>query len=426
MARAPQKQKPYQKAGMIISGMLPNGQQALVAPYSEGRFGHQDKYYVLPTGSIDAGETPLHGALREAEEETGIDMVRLLTPEGVAALERGERLTNIPSGYPGVTIRRVEPEPVDHTFLSRASKPRRLALYGIEVDGIEHLRSALKNQPNLNRAGRVQPVRRPISDVLRDAPERYPTFTDFLEWLRTERMPERIWNTGYTGNRDLVPHEDEVDYPTWFRLLEAKHGPITDRDSWQRFCERIPHHDFSVLSGYIATIKGTLKSMHILNGDNDHIKLDDKDCPLFYYQEGADIITAEQYLKTAFERMRANSDYAKAFGGDCEQVRKLAPTGRIQHSQLVGIAPFVREEDITKASAQFMEDLNRPSLTDRVQGRSPYRATSHSAPWLNWGRPTRQAGYSLREPMLESRAAMKQSWEARLAAVPEPAGNARA
>lgn len=399
----------YKKAGMVIYGTLARGpskgQRALVAPYNEGRFGDRHKYYALPKGSIDPGETTLQAALRETQEETGIDMEKLLTPEGVAKLARGEALKNVRSGYPGVTILRAEPQPMDHTYLSRANKNRRLAFYGVEIAGIDKLHDALKNQQNCNRNGGIEQVHYSIRDEIAADAARYPMFEDLIEWLRHGQMPERAWNSEYAGDRALPASSQNG---AWFQALEREYGPIHTqhapldaKSGWQKFCQNISGADYSILKTHIDAMKRQLKAMHILNGDNGHIKLDDKDCPLNYYQEGADIITTQQYLHSCFERMHANPDYAMAFGGDCELLKDYLPSQRIKHSQLVAIAPFISKEDIATAAASFTRDRDS-AVNARIYGKKPS---------IYWGAPP--SGQFLSKPMLAVREEMKKDWRIR-------------
>ncbi len=416
---------PFKKAGIVIHGMMgtgPNaGKHSLIAPYTEGRFSTQDKSYVLPKGAIDPGEDMLGGALRETKEETGIDVVLLLCatreevaalakdkhfePEALKQLRAGESVKNLVSaGYPGVTVLEFEPLFADHMYYGRASNPDRVAMFGVRVEGIEHLCGALKNQQNVNCGQHVVPVKYSIDDRMRDHPEIYPSFDDFLTWMREQAMPDRAWNRQVKHRPTLVPNDDSpIERPTFFEQVEErwakKHNhsqPITTRDQWKSFCEDIPHSDYRQIKGHFEKIKAEVKKLGITKSDMGDVKLDTKDTPLFFYQEGADCITTEQYLASCFERMRANPDYAKAFAGDCALQLSKPREKRIIHSQLAGIAPFIEPETIEAATETFTRDLNRKTVVD-------YTAGSHTAPWLTWGAPPphRQRGYSLTEPLLK-------------------------
>ncbi|MFO0456647.1 MAG: NUDIX hydrolase, partial [Alphaproteobacteria bacterium] len=121
-------------AGIVIYGTNRKGKRAFVMPYTEGRFGFGDKYYVLPAGKIDPGETQLQAAIRETEEETGISLEKLLGTEALEKLKKDEKLQPPfeSPGYPGVRVVRLGLNPVVQTYISRGHAARTVALYGIE------------------------------------------------------------------------------------------------------------------------------------------------------------------------------------------------------------------------------------------------------------------------------------------------------
>jgi 8-oxo-dGTP pyrophosphatase MutT (NUDIX family) len=180
-------------AGIVIYGTNRDGKRAFVMPYTEGRFGFGDKYYVLPKGKIDDGETPIQTAIRETEEETGISLEKLLGTEAKEQLAAGkEQKESINSpDYPGVRVVRVGLDPVSHTSVSQSHKGRTMALYGIEVEGIEKLASHLKNPKNA--ATPDFKVTRSITEMVQDS-SKYPQLTDFLSWMRSGEVPDADWS----------------------------------------------------------------------------------------------------------------------------------------------------------------------------------------------------------------------------------------
>jgi 8-oxo-dGTP pyrophosphatase MutT (NUDIX family) len=188
-----QDNAPLTKADAVISGVRsedkdnPKAQEYVVAPYTEGRFGANDKYYVLAKGGIDKGENVLDAAIREASEETGIDIHRLLGEHNIAQLRAGNPVTNCASGYPGVRIRKVSSEALDYVYNSRENKPNRAVLLHIEVEGIEHLYAHLKNPENKSRIGKIEQVHTPLRTLIRN--DNYPRFEVIFEWLRSMRTP---------------------------------------------------------------------------------------------------------------------------------------------------------------------------------------------------------------------------------------------
>ena len=92
--------------------------------------------------------------------------------------------------------------------------------------------------------------------------------------------------------------------------------------------------------------------MGITKGDHAIIKLDDKDTPLQFFQEGADVITAEDYLKQCKKMMEKDPGYASGFGGaraadnNVSDDLKTKPKLTISRSQLAAVVPFVRREDL--------------------------------------------------------------------------------
>jgi 8-oxo-dGTP pyrophosphatase MutT (NUDIX family) len=368
-----QDNAPLTKAGAVISGVRsedkdnPKAQEYVVAPYTEGRFGANDKYYVLAKGGIDKGENVLDAAIREASEETGIDIHRLLGEHNIAQLRAGNPVTNCASGYPGVRIRKVSSEALDYVYNSRENKPNRAVLLHIEVEGIEHLYAHLKNPENKSRIGKIEQVHTPLRTLIRN--DNYPRFEVIFEWLRSMRTPHAKWAQHLAGT-PLVPKPDKSGaLPEWFDIagkpgyfanLEASFTrqtgeEIHDAPSWQNFLMQLAPADYENMLHLADLVKDKLVECNVLKGDGDIIKFDTKDLPFFFYQEGADIITKEQYLKSCIDNAASRGDFARAFAGNNRKAEeKKAPRiKQIEKSQMAGVVWAVGEKSIGRVIEQL-------------------------------------------------------------------------
>lgn len=354
-----EEEKPFQKAGIVIYGTNAQGKRALVAPWSEGRFGYKHKYPALPKGSIDDGESAVETAVRETSEETGIDIRLMLGEDRYAAFIAGEEI-KVPfesPEYEGVHVVHVGTTPVRHDYMARSGAMRPTALYGIEVEGIENLVRHLKNTKNANTENFQ--VRHSIKEQFKDA-KRYPQLEDFLEWLRTGDMPEREWSAGkYCLS---LYGELEPGTETLFSQLEKQvmSKPIENLKEWKEFWRTLPKADYKQLQPYVAKIKKNVQDIGVVEGDRSIYKLDDKDTPLRFFQEGADIVTAEDFIAQCYRMMAHNPDYALAFGGrayvqdkDSQPLSKSALSkAQVTHSQLAAVANFVPPHELLQAVAK--------------------------------------------------------------------------
>lgn len=337
------------KAGIVIYGTNRAGKRAFVMPYSEGRFGYGDKYYVLPKGSLDKNEEVRRGAWRETEEETGIDLTKLLGEPAKEAFFKGEEIA-VPCdspGYPGVRIAHVGLIPVSHAYIARSGVKRPTELFGIEVENIELLAPHLKNAPN---AGTNHfNVRESIYNFTHNA-NKCPQFDDFLMWLNTGEMPRRAWNEGKPAPAPL--YSTSIKKPSPFERIAIKTigKPVKTRAQWKLLFRDMDAADYKEMQSYCASIKETVGALGITNGDSDIIKLDDKDTPLQFFQEGADIIAAEDYLTHCYRLLRTNPDYALSFGGAGSSTDfKSKPRIHIRKSQVVAVAPFIPPAEMKQA-----------------------------------------------------------------------------
>lgn len=401
-----------QKAGLFLHGFATGDfekrHRLVIAPYSEGRFGQDDKFYVLPKGSIDGGEHAVVAALREAAEETGIDLRPFLGPENIARLERGEVLTNLTHpDFPGVVLRKFDPHPVNHTYYWSGYRANDLQLFGVEIAGIERLQPHCKNQENGNGIGRVG---KRVSDRTRDR-QSYPGFREMIGWMEQGAMPRAAWN----AQREHLPQLPAVHgqpFGEWFRGLERRmklpEHPTTSQ--WQRFSARVQRangEDEKHFRDALKTIKQQLVEVGVLQGDLGEIKLDEKDSPFAYYQEGADLLPFDQYLAFCIERMRGNRQYAEAFGGAdmAKTGGHLRPRDYFHRSQLVACAPFM-EKAPGSAEPDYLA-LAEQQLEARMAFERP-----------KWDRPRHFAPKLELRPQVEQKqqdhAADKTHWLARL------------
>ena len=346
------KPKNMDSAGIVIYGTNRDGKRAFVMPYTEGRFGEGDKYYVLPAGKIDPGETQLQAAIRETEEETGISLKKLLGADALKKLKEDEELA-LPfesPGYPGVRVVRLGLDPVVQTYISRGHAARTVALYGIEVEGIKNLAGHLKNPDNA--ATPDFKVKQPIKPIVSDK-NKYPQLSDFLSWMRSGQVPDADWSRG-KEILEPITYGDMQNFTDIERkfMREKNKEKITTLQEWKEFCEKMPKADFSVMSKIFAKIKNNISAMGITNGDHEIIKLDDKDTPLQFFQEGADVITAKDYLKQCKKMMEKDPGYASGFGGaraadnNVSDDLKTKPKLTITRSQLAAVVPFVPVKEL--------------------------------------------------------------------------------
>lgn len=370
MSATPEHKKSL-KAGMALFGDI-DGTRHIIAPYTEGRFGTNLKYYGLGKGKIDAGEDAFEAAMRECSEETGIDVGKLLGNEAMAQLRRGEPVENIESGYPGVRIKRVIPNALEYTYIGRGGSPHDFALFAIELEGIEHLWGELKNQRNRGHyLGDPQEVYHPIRTELASEEGRrnYPSMQQCLDWMRTMHMPAAPWAKDRAGE-PLPRINGEGDH--WFADLEAAYmekigrpgGHIKNVAEWQSFQKNLVGENYQLLSKHAEQIRDALVELGVITGKDDAvIKFDTKDSPLLFYQEGADLLTAENYLKSVMDAGLQRGDFNLAFCGNVPAMTaKDAPRmERISNAQLAGVVWAAGDQAIEAVADGY---LKKPAKTD--------------------------------------------------------------
>ncbi|WP_305092622.1 NUDIX hydrolase [Prescottella sp. R16] len=76
-------------AGLLLRAPLPDGSAAVLLQH-RAEWSHQGGTWALPGGARDSHETTVHAAVREAQEETGIDVDAIRV--------RAERVTSVVAG----------------------------------------------------------------------------------------------------------------------------------------------------------------------------------------------------------------------------------------------------------------------------------------------------------------------------------------
>lgn len=389
--QAKKKKAEFNKAGCVVMGLGgpdSKGDMSLLVPYNEGRFSQNGEYFVLPKGSIDPGEEVLDAAIRETSEETGIDIRKLLGDAAIEQLRAGKPVRHLKSeGYPGVTILKADPVPFRHRYLSRAGVEHHLAMFKIEVEGID----ILANHTDIKNHGQTK-----TSELIDDYPSANrdsgkpvrPKFPEFMRWMQQGYIPADAPNLhpdidGNDVEHGVVP----LHTVKWFNQLEKKYAPDgqivirneatgkTDweetRTRWQTFCKNLSPSDYKQLTRSFSAIKTHLKERGWVGGDTDLLKFDEKDCPLFYYTEGAHVVPVQEYLSKIFYDLEHNADYACAFGGQCDVTKQFSPHRTITHSQLAAIGPFVETYDYVNALHKTIEQNGGKPLTWQKQDCEP-------------------------------------------------------
>ena len=251
-------------------------------------------------------------------------------------------------------MKQVSPQALDVIYNARQTGSRhRAAMFKIELEGIEKLNTYVKNPENrfeiaYDRTKVTMPIRARLYDkeYLEALDSKgHPDLAQCLNWLRTMKMPQAEWSGDHAGE-PLEAVGEAIKKPagiikkvadtligsneTWFVKLEQKYlqahpaGQIVDAASWQRFLDAQSEQDRTIIGELAGQIKKALQKINVLKGDDDLIKFDTKDHPLFFYQEGTDIIPAEDWLKACIENSARRADYARAFCGDTPDMQQKA------------------------------------------------------------------------------------------------------
>lgn len=327
-----------EKAGMFIYGWVPykNGipdkdgtkELHVLSSYSEGRFGRGFKCYGIPKGAVDHGESSFDAAIRETHEETGIDFKLLLGEEAISALMRGETISNIPSGYDKVRVVSAKPTPIKHEYMSGHGAKRTAEYYAIELDGIEHLKPFLKRM-DARESDKYANVKKTTIQWMKE--QNFPSFEQRLSMMRTGRVPPE--GSVVVIENPALP-TIEAKYP-WF--------DITKVDDWINFCSKVDGKEFKAISADVAKLKAYFEEIGLVKHDGESaLKMDTKDTPLNFYQEGAEIIPLDVMLARSADAASKNEQYAKAMWGQYTGKRRESADDneKIRSAQIAPIMDF--------------------------------------------------------------------------------------
>jgi 8-oxo-dGTP pyrophosphatase MutT (NUDIX family) len=426
----------FTKAGAVLHGRDWRGEHMLVVPYTQGRFHDEyhnylyakyeqgieqdyNKYYSLPKGGINPGESVLDAAIRETHEETGIDIARLLGEDMLVKFRHGKTIRDFRSvGYPGVTVLLADPVPYAHRYESRTGKDKHTALFNLEIDGIDALRPHLKNRDQRERVEegvRKEPhVRHTVQQILATRDKPVPTLDTYLEWLRNGAIPpdgsgsnlpardprHRAMYCLLNGAEPVQFSPEPPMLNPWFSALEHRYaleGMIASRDDWLRFLKALPKHEVKSLQRCFAAIESYLKGAGIVGDDHDVVKFDEDS--LHFYQEGADIASFARFFRHGLVMAELNDDYRHAFTGDCGSLRHLSRAEQVEQAQIAAVAFAATPRDIRQGIKSYQYEIGR---------RLP-----HLRPCDAYQDPE----YQLREPLLsvrEQQHASHDGWTQRL------------
>lgn len=323
---------PVTKAGVIFFERgHTSPQEGLKYPYLKMVIGKSDRYgtgsYVcLPKGAVDDHETPLAGGAREAGEETGIWLSRLLGEENYARLLAGEEIRNVDSpGYEGVKIVKASPEPVsDHAYASRFGRKFRMQLFAVELEGMDALQPHLKPEPDKAEKSK--------------ALEKLPAFKDSLSMMRSGvvKAGEKPWQ----GHEDTVLFEEPV-----LPRLEKIYGKVTGPNQWQLLCENIPGPEHRRLKKQMGMLQDHLVKKGLINDTSSLAKFDTSDRPLTAYFEWAEIGRASEILRDASRQATHSAVYHGSMWGGAPLSREPASGIKAaEQSQISGLVRFLERE----------------------------------------------------------------------------------
>ena len=397
-----------EKGGFVIYGRNARGELCVLTSLVQGRFSvdphDRTKYYGLAKGSLDVilqqsrdggapivlSETGLDGALRETKEETGLDIAALFGAQNLVRYKAGQVLQAVPSPLDDrVRIAHASVKDcADYAYISGAGVQRRLQLYYIEVDGIEHLADHLKLLDGALHAPGQSMAQRGIADIC--AQKGYPNFDAMMHILRTGKVTanDTCWAPAdYTLFEHPVFPAIEARLKKEGRQRGVRALNADTPQNWIEFCEKIPGADFKKLKPQFAIIKKYFEDLG-LAGDDMSIKLDDKDCPLCFYQEAGEIVPLKTLVMRSLRSAEQNPKYAQAIWGTYNGSRiekRYGAHAQFPHAQISGFARlFDRIGDAYGVSDTLLEvaqqwshgKANRTPVTQaRAESFADYIAT---------------------------------------------------
>lgn len=356
------------KAGIVVHGMLTHDPLThkplskpthyVVAPWSEGRFSDDGtKLYFLAKGSVDPHESSFDAAMRESYEETGIS---------IAAIAQGH--------IPGASLHEDSVVPLERMILGSSGNPWHTQMFSVAVDGLDQLVPHLKNATAQTSGHFAETVTAESKPYARALP--LPTFDEMLHWLRSGAMPRGHWNAGKSAKGTSIATADafgeleqntmqeliaerkkkgELDQPLLpGRAMGDDDAEIKSPTEFGIFRDRLNAKDCAWLDARLKQIKHVLAGYGIAGDDHAPVKLDMKERPLQFYQEGADLIPMSEYLTRIVSQSLVNGRYDRNMvGSRIMPGYKHGPNHHLLSSvarkEIAMLAPVITASDIEEA-----------------------------------------------------------------------------
>ena len=320
------------KAGFVIYGLNGKGtpynpnQLCVVAGYTQNRYGNDPtKAYSLIKGSVDDGETPFKGGKREAEEESGISIKKLLGDAAYAELKTsvktdgGDVKPKKPGAYAGVKVKRAYATPTQFSYTSAVGKTKHMQMYFIELEdgAIDKLQPKLKGPPIADSQSyndSAPELHFTTDDYVEQ--QHYPTLTEMLAVLKTGKIqPKSPAPDGWPKKETVI--FKKPDLPKLLEAMGEKNMKGWDETRWHRFCDEAKAKEPSLYKKVLKDI-GKLKKFFKekeLIGDDGFMKFDGTDRPLTFFFEGADVLPVSHLIVRSARYAGQNQPYAEAMWG---------------------------------------------------------------------------------------------------------------
>lgn len=403
-----------EKGGFVIYGrnksseFFTAGQLCMVAGYTQNRFGHDNnKYYSLVKGSVDEGETPLKGARRETHEEAGVDVKKLVGANAYAMLKKIQKgdveateITAETLGQPiigefgnaEVKVKRIYAKPSEFSYRSASGKLRNTNMFFIELeDGAIDALQNPKNPTQLKRPPQARGesynhtaavLNYTAQDYTRE--HHFPTLDEMLSVLRTGDTQSLERLKLVTGDctqeaftkalQQLQNPAKASDLPSLEALWRLQTGKtIRDEESWVAFCRDIEAEcpkEYKKLEAAFEAMKVCFSEIGLV-GDHEFIKFDEKDKPLNFFFEGAEVLPINHVLTRSATMATQNPHYRDAMWRDYaheSQIQGLLPNAAqpLAGSELSLIAALERLT-VIKDAMKWAEKDQVAALVDRLK-----------------------------------------------------------
>ncbi len=330
----------------------------ILSSYNEGRFGQGYKCYGMPKGKVDEGEAPLDAAVRETYEESNIDIKALLGSEAYERFKKGEIIKDLESpGYPGVKIVKAEPLPVvKHQYISGYGIFRPTQYFAIELEGIEKLRPYLKRMMQNDSQESAYTQRNTAG--LR-ANMKLPAFRELLNAMRTGEIDLPQTGTGQESRVKIIEHPALPAVEA--QWCQDNNMPLPQNIvEWKELCATVAGPDFKKLMKDADAIADTLAARGLIGHAGDQLKLDTKDTPLNYYQEGAEILPLSTMLRRSLEVAARNEEYGRAMWGQYAGRRRPNPdeATMLKTAQMAPVLEYFAKKVPMEIAATAIEEPN--------------------------------------------------------------------